>query len=231
MGMKLVGLVLTKWAPYVPDRAFRVLTRMAMTALDEASEKMPASLYFGGRDLLIACLNAERSGTIDSLERTLKRAINDLIRLGAIERTNRAYSGERAVYRLTLEKPIRIDELPVDNSGKGDSGVPKRGTPTGTHRGTPESKKGDTHRYPKEKEEPLEEQQEEIRVSDTEPVAVRARDAEAPNENEIEPRCRNPECLNGSVIDKSKPKGKRVTPCSECQAPPDNVIQFGRRTA
>src|SRR5262245_54468810 len=46
MGAHLVGMVLASWS-HVPDRAFRVLVRMAHTALDAAKEDQPSERYFG----------------------------------------------------------------------------------------------------------------------------------------------------------------------------------------
>ena len=47
MGAYLVGFALANWS-HVPDRAFRVLVRMALTALDYPNGDQPADLYFGG---------------------------------------------------------------------------------------------------------------------------------------------------------------------------------------
>lgn len=246
MGMKLVGLALTKWAPHVPDRAFRVLLRMAATALDEPTDKYPAATFFGGKDVLLSVMRAERHGTMASMEKALGRAIADLVELGAVERLNKPRAGTRGEYRLTLFGAIHIDGRAVDNPVEkqiqpdthGGAQPDTSGPQPDTHRGA----QPDTSGYlsptptggPRNKEEELQEELEEQPQKNAadlvEPVTVRARDDEPPEKSEIEPRCRNPECLNGSVIDKTKPKGKRIAPCPECQ-PPNNVIQFGRRTA
>src|SRR6185369_3700840 len=108
-------LVLTRWAPLVSDRAFRILTRMAHTALDTPNDNMPAGIFTGGRELLALTLHAERNGTQEAAYRTVKRAIAELIEVGAIERTNNAFTGRRGCYRLTLENRPRIDRHAVDN--------------------------------------------------------------------------------------------------------------------
>lgn len=227
MGMKLVGMALTKWAPHVPDRAFRLLVRMAMTALDEDTTDMPAGLYFGGRDLLAGALRAERNGSLKSVERSVERGIRDLIELGAIERTNRAYFGERAVYRLTLFNAIRIDQPPVDNEGEPDTSG--RAMPD-THRGAmPDTQSPQSPTPtggPRSTEEVLEEQLEDESVDLTGPVAVaRARDAPKPIEEIPPDKCPQPGCAKGYVLIGEPPS---IAKCPVCH-PKSNVIQFPSR--
>lgn len=225
MGAKLVSLALTRWAPHVPDRAFRVLVRMAVTALDEASNGQQAGLYFGGRDLLLSCLKAERNGTRDSQLRALRRAVNDLIDLGCIRRTNKAYAGVNQVYELTLWAAIKVDAQPVDNSVgepvKGDTSDPPLGDtddppqegPWCPERGTPTTP-------PRNHEEPIEELREEQGV-DERPELTTARDptpTQTPNES---PRCPEPGCARGFVL-----RGEQITYCPRCRP---NVIQLPER--
>ncbi len=239
--MKLVGLALTKWAPYVPDRAFRVLVRMAAMALDEDSEKVPASMFFGGRDVLASVLRAERSGTIESQDRAVTRALKDLIELGAIERANRPGNGKRAEYRLTLFNAIRIEGHAVDNSKQPDTHwypEPDTSGQQGTSGCLPEP---DTHwsgsptpsGTPRNTEDyllQLEEQDQEFGVGHQEQLTP----ARATTESQIElansqSKCGDPTCELGYRYDKSAPKGQRNIPCPECNG---NVIQFpGRRSA
>ncbi|MBM0275350.1 hypothetical protein [Micromonospora tarensis] len=148
MGARLVSLVLARWT-HLPDRAFRVVVKMAHTALDEPSEGKPAAIYFAGRDPLIAVLRSERGGDRDTLDRTLKRAIGDLIKDMAVERVSAGRAGSNAVYRLTLlNTPASIGVRPCTVEIQGDTGGPVRGTA-----GVP----------PRNQEEPLEEPREEER--------------------------------------------------------------------
>lgn len=229
MGMKLVGMALTKWAPHVPDRAFRVLVRMAMTALDEGTEEVPPNLYFGGKDLLLAVLRGERTGTLKSLERSLERAVKDLVELGAIERTNRAFFGERACYKLTLMGPVRIDDRAVDNSGEPDTqcrvmpDTHSRAMPDTQCRESPTPTVG-----PMSNEEVLEEQLEDESVDLTEPVAVTRATGAEQNTELISSACRDPTCQMGYLYDRTKPKGQRNIPCPICR-PAAKVIPFQRK--
>lgn len=227
MGMKLVGMALTKWAPHVPDRAFRLLVRMASTALDEPSGDMPAALYFGGRDLLMSTLRAERNGSLKSLERSVERGIKDLIRVGAIERTNRAYFGERAVYRLTLFNPIRIDEPLVDNREEPDTeGRAMPDTHGGAMPDTQGGKSPTPTGGPMSTEEVLEEQLEEEGVDLSGPVTVRAREPTSEPQPELAPpKCDQPGCAKGYVLVGDPPT---IAKCPTCH-PNSNVIQFPRR--
>lgn len=104
MGAQLVSLMLAHWAPQLNDRCFRVLTRMALTALDRDQGLTPAAHYFGGEELLILTLKAERDGSEAAARRTVRRAIADLIALGAIERVTKGYPGHNAVFKLLLER-------------------------------------------------------------------------------------------------------------------------------
>lgn len=105
MGARLVSQVLARWT-HVSDRAFRVLVRMALTALDEPNNGTPASVYFGGRDLLAMTLRRERGGDLDTAYKTVKRAIADLI---ARWRTND--SGQ-------LAKVLGVPKPPAEMNGQ-----------------------------------------------------------------------------------------------------------------
>jgi hypothetical protein len=114
MGASLVGAAFARWT-HVSDTAFRVLIRMALTALDSPSAdgKNPAATYWGGRDLLAMSLRRawpegddERSANArKNIHRDVRRALGELVKEGAIEvlDTGRAVrQGNRQVYRLCL---------------------------------------------------------------------------------------------------------------------------------
>ena len=123
MGARLVSLVLVRWT-HVSDRAFRVLVRMALTALDEATPNNPALLYFAGQDLLALTLRNERGGRHESVLRNARHALDELIDEGAIKRTRNARSGQNAVYLLTLDGARKIDQHPLTSPPQAEPDVP-----------------------------------------------------------------------------------------------------------
>ncbi|MFF0721321.1 hypothetical protein [Micromonospora sp. NPDC003816] len=127
MGARLVSLVLARWA-HLPDRAFRVVVKMAHTALDEATDKVPAGLYFGGREALADILRNERGGKRESVLRNVRFAIEEAIAAGAIKRQSKGRVGSHAVYRMTLDGPRSIDKPLMysspDDGSQGESSVP-----------------------------------------------------------------------------------------------------------
>lgn len=107
MGSQLVAKVFATWAPHVGDKAFRVLMRMAHTALDTPTEEHAANLYWAHPDLVAAAMGG--TGTLQSRGRLARLGIEELIERGALERVNRARTGSRQVYRLTLDnEPVEI---------------------------------------------------------------------------------------------------------------------------
>lgn len=104
MGAHLVKLMVAHWAPVLTNDAFRVLTRMAITALDQPKGLVPAATYFGGHELLGMTLYSERNGSPASTKRRVTKAIAELIKLGAIELIRRAVTGAHAVYLLRLDR-------------------------------------------------------------------------------------------------------------------------------
>lgn len=104
MGAHLVKLMVVRWSPVLTNDAFRVLTTMAITALDHAKGLIPAATYFGGHELLGMSLYSERNGSPASTKRRVTKAIAELIRLRAIELVRRAVTGSHAVYLLTLDR-------------------------------------------------------------------------------------------------------------------------------
>lgn len=173
MGAQLVSEVLTRWT-HVPDRAFRVLVRMALTALDQPQNGQPAGVYFGGRELLDSAMRPTR-GTPETRYRDLKRAVAELVAAGAIERVGGAGPRHNQVYRLTLTvavqrggsgPPHSIDIPPVDNSPV-DSPMGGRTTPPVGDSTTPPvggaqcPEWGGSEPPPRNHEEPMEELSEE----------------------------------------------------------------------
>jgi hypothetical protein len=112
VGAANVVQVFGSW-PHLPDRAMRVLIRMAVTAMDDG---MPPR-YFGGWEVLAKSLGcvwtaptanmteqerreAERS--TEAARRAVGRAVHALIEAGAVERLNTPQAGRRADYALML---------------------------------------------------------------------------------------------------------------------------------
>src|SRR4051812_49097393 len=83
MGATLVTQVLAHWS-HVSDRAFRVLVRMAVTALDKPQNGNPANIYRGGRELLAMSLR-NKGGTDRTRFRSVAEAVAELTDAGAIE--------------------------------------------------------------------------------------------------------------------------------------------------
>lgn len=120
MGANLVTQVLAHWT-HVSDRAFRVLVRMAVTALDNPTPKQPAAIYRAGRELLAMSLRSE--GSAETRYRAVKRAVAELTEAGAIEHLATGWAGQNAVYRLTLD---RSNSTPKPD-GMGGLGDPPKG--------------------------------------------------------------------------------------------------------
>lgn len=129
MGASLIGAVFARWT-HVSDTAFRVLTRMALTALDNPSAdgKKPAATYWGGRDLLAMSLRRpwptgddEKSANArKNIHRDVRRALGELAKEGAIEivDTGRAVrQGNRQVYRLCLLPGCQEGTTPPPEEG------------------------------------------------------------------------------------------------------------------
>lgn len=152
MGANLVTQVLAHWTN-LSDRAFRVLVRMAVTALDTPSKGRPAAVYHGGRELLAMSLRGEK-GTERTRYRAVARAVAELTEAGAIDHLATGWAGQNAVYKLTLDRSNGIGmgglkDHPVD----GSTDHPMDG-PSGTEWVAPET-------TPRNQEEPLKERDEE----------------------------------------------------------------------
>lgn len=233
MGATLVAQVIANWS-HVSDRAFRVLIAMAVTARDNATKDIPKGVYFGGQEHLTLALARSRDGSTDSAIRTVKRAIQELTKAGAIQCTQPAVLGSNAVYKLTLN----AIPMPVDNPTDGSTyfanrrdipSPPGRDTPSPPRRDTPSPDRG-TSDVPTSKEpleEPLEEREKEERVGVRTDVAVVALAAAVEKPNQ----CPNPECILGYTIDRTQPKGKRTIRCPDCAPAARTVTPFQRRAA
>lgn len=229
MGATLVAQAIANWS-HVSDRAFRVLVAMAVTAKDNGSKDVPAKLYFGGQEQLVTALRRERGGTEDNAIRTVKRAIAELIQVGAIRCTQAAVLGSHAVYLLTLNAvPIPVDKPGWDRNASimgGTTGVPLVGTTGVPLGGTCEVPTGGTPEVPPSKEpleEPLEELEEEERVALRSDVAVVAPGADAKKPEIPPPKCPQPTCAKGVILVGDPPMPAH---CPICHP---NVIPFPER--
>jgi hypothetical protein len=182
VGARLVTLVLMRWTQ-LADVEFRLLVRMAHTALDERSGRTPAATYFGGHELLAATLRSE-GGSLTTTLRRVRKAITGLVEAGAVERVGAARSGNNQVYRLTLEAVQRIgpDES-VERVQQGSGVPPEEGpqVPAQQGPGVPESRALET--LPRNHEEPLEELYEDTSTDDlrTDLTVPRARCLDHPS--------------------------------------------------
>lgn len=102
MGATLVTQVLAYWTD-VSDPAFRILVRMAVTALDTPVNGKPACIYHAGRELLAMSFRSQK-GTARTRNRAVAKAIAELTEAGAIEHLLTGWAGQRAVYKLTLDR-------------------------------------------------------------------------------------------------------------------------------
>lgn len=235
MGATLVAQAVQRWAQHVSDRAFRVLIAMAVIARDKPGKDMPAKLYFGGQEGLTAPLRRERGGNTDSAVKTVKRAIKELIDVGAIRCTQAAVLGSNAVYLLTLENEPRTQERNDSGSkyfanGRDIPSPPAGDTPSPHGRDIPSPSRG-TSGVPTSKETPeetLEELEEEEKGSVRTALTVTRANGLIENPESSSSPCRDPTCSLGFIFDASKPKGERNIPCPTCRP---NVIPFGRRSA
>lgn len=226
MGATLVAKVVQRWASRLGDSEFRVLVAMAVTAKDNGTPQVPASMFYNGHDALVLAIRPTATADHKSLLKTVQRAIKGLIGAGAIELVQRAESKGRAIYRLTLENPPAIHKRDSPGlrklRGQVDTGCPPQEDTTCPAEGdTTCPPKQDTRCPPLSKEpleEPLEELEEENGVTHRGPVAVRAREPSA---------CADPTCELGFIYDKTRPKGQRNVRCPTCHPP--NVIPFRER--
>ncbi|CNE44904.1 Uncharacterised protein [Mycobacterium tuberculosis] len=131
MGAQLVTLVFVRWT-HVSDTAFRILMRMAVTALDHEKDGRPACLYFGGREPLARALRRPfPEGDSEKAKKARKniygdvrRAIKELVEEGAVEIVDTGkyvQVGHRQTYRLHLTVPHTAGRGPNPASGRGQN--------------------------------------------------------------------------------------------------------------
>jgi hypothetical protein len=127
MGARLVTLVLTYWTD-LPERQFRILVRMANTALDTPGKETPAEMYFGGHELLAMTLHgpypdgdsAEARKARAGVLSNVRREVRALRKAGACEvvDTGRAVrQGHAQTYLLTLGRPNRAGSHRPSSAG------------------------------------------------------------------------------------------------------------------
>ncbi|MBB5868561.1 hypothetical protein F4553_001940 [Allocatelliglobosispora scoriae] len=161
MGARLVTEALMSWT-HLTDRAFRVLIRMAHTALDNNAPTTPAGRYFGGHDLLATVIAP--GGTPQSRLKTVQRAVAELIRQGAVHRVNTARAGSNQVYQLTLDRRPGTDRSRVESPDRPDRGGPPETDTIGPPQGdTGRHERGTVGVHPRNQEEPREELSQERR--------------------------------------------------------------------
>jgi hypothetical protein len=216
MGAELVGLVLVRWT-HVSDRAFRILIRMALTALDSPKDGNPAATYRGGRDLLAMSLRTDK-GTLETRYRAVKRAIAELSEAGAIQHIHGGWAGQRAVYRLTLQGARAIDADPSVPERKGGQIDPPKGgridPPVG---GLYNVERGASETPPRNHEEPIQERGQEESV-DLQPSCNAPRATASDPAEPISPPLRPARCPHG-FAPKARPDGRPA--CALCRVAED----------
>jgi hypothetical protein len=194
MGASLVVQVLASWS-HVSDRAFRVLVRMAVTALDKPQNGQAAAIYHGGRDLLAMTLRSE--GSAETRYRAVKRAVAELTEAGAIEHLATGWAGQNAVYRLTLERSKPASK--PDGMG-GRSDPPKGGFSDPPMGGQIATEWGVAQTPPRNQEELQEERAEEdvgLSTTTSHPPRVAASDSKTASVTQLSPwRSRRDQALD-----------------------------------
>lgn len=186
MGAHLVAQALAHWT-HLSDRAFRVLVRMSLTALDNPAPGRPAGVYHGGRELLAMSLRSDK-GTAETRYRSVKRAVAELTEAGAIQHLRTGWAGQNAVYRLTLQRAASIDDSQSAPEEMGGLIDPPMGGPTSPPMGGPNVPEwGASQAPPRNQEEPLKERGEEQGV-DLQTTSHAPRVADEPTNPESSPR-------------------------------------------
>jgi hypothetical protein len=144
MGASLVGEVLARWT-HLPDRQFRILLRMAHTALDNPKDDQPARLYFGGHVLLAMTLRTpypygddqESDRARATIHRHVREAVAGLIEQSAIERHGTAHTGHQQDYWITLRTgPEKASTAGPEKAPRQARRRPPRGGPEKASQGT-----------------------------------------------------------------------------------------------
>lgn len=211
MGANLVTQVLASWT-HVSDRAFRVLVRMAVTALDNPTPKQPAAIYRAGRDLLAMSLRTE--GNASTRYRAVKRAVAELTEAGAIEHLATGWAGQNAVYRLTLDRSkssIGPDRMGGSSDPpEGGSSDPPMGGQNATEWGAPAT--------PPRNHKDLQEEREEEEGADLRTASHPPRATAKPDSKPIPPRC-----PDHFIALKPRTDGKAPCPLCRAGAPPTPI--------
>jgi hypothetical protein len=111
MGIQLANVVSVSWA-HLPERQFKILMRMALTALDSPNGKgQPARVYFGGWEALSLALARDVPDEDDPRDeakrrrRRLCREVSEvtsaLVTAGAIKPQETARRGHQQTWKLT----------------------------------------------------------------------------------------------------------------------------------
>lgn len=150
MGAGHATRVYVDW-PDLPDKAFRLLVHMALTAKDSHTEPT----YCGGREALAMALGLPPGDK--GSHQSVKRAVRALVDAGAVSRVLTGYAGKRSEYRIHF--PERGSE---SDPQRGSSTAPQRGSesdPLGgqkvTQRGSVNDPPRTTRRTEENKEEVL----------------------------------------------------------------------------
>jgi hypothetical protein len=152
MGATLVTQVLAYWTD-VSDPAFRILVRMAVTALDTPKDGKPAGVYHAGRELLAMSFRSQR-GNARTRNRAVAKAVAELTAAGAIEHLATGWAGQRAVYKLTLDRAEKARMGGLTDHPEGGSTDHPMGGLSATKRVVSQT-------TPRNQEEPLQELEEE----------------------------------------------------------------------
>lgn len=224
MGANLVTQVLAHWT-HVSDRAFRVLIRMAVTALDNPTPKQPANIYRAGRELLAMALRSE--GSTETRYRAVKRAVAELTEAGAIEHLATGWAGQNAVYRLTLD-PSNVARKPKPMGGRSDP--PKGGLSGPPMGGQNDTERGVAQAPPRNHKEITKERGEEEGVGvSTTSHPPRATAPEPPNPDSSSPPKKCPDGLSAAMRPDGKPecpicRRRQSRPGIEVPPPPEERL-------
>lgn len=95
MGARLVSLALNPdWAALSPTARLALIT-MCQTAKDREAEGIPARTYWAGHSYLAIVITGEETA---AAKQRVKRAIAELIAVGAIERIGAAHRSRQMTY-------------------------------------------------------------------------------------------------------------------------------------
>lgn len=102
MGAGNVAKVCIHW-PHLSNESFRVLTQMAVIAMDRDNPP----IYWGGRDPLVRVLGRGEQPT-EADYQALKRAMSKLLKLGVVAVDKPSGPGHAARYSLHLDPATGI---------------------------------------------------------------------------------------------------------------------------